>query len=441
MAGGTERILRRRIKSVQSTKKITKAMELIAASRIVKAQQRVNAARPYSEQITEVIRNLAAAGAGCASPLLSSPRRDRHGRLRGHRRRPRPVRWLQHQRHPRRRAGDGGAAGRGQADPPRHRRQEGHRLLPLPRLRDRRRLHRLLRRADLRGRPQGRRGRRRAASRPASTTRSSSSTPSSSPPASQQVVAAPLRAARDRRPRGRRRASGPTADYEFEPEPGEILDRLLPRYAEARLYAALLEGSASFFAAQQRAMKSATDNAEELITKLSRVMNRARQDSITTEIMEIVGGAEALRAGQSGGADLLADNALDVGDVAARHGHHHDRRSPALIREITDDRHRDRHPTLKDGRVVAIAGPVIDVEFPPDAVPQINTACSTSTSPIDGKPQRGAGRGRPADRRQPRAGHLPQARPTASSAAPRCATPATACRCRSATPCSATWST
>src|SRR5262245_62692649 len=104
---------------------------------------------------------------------------------------------------------------------------------------------------------------------------------------------------------------GPAADYEFEPGAQEILDRLLPRYAEARLYAALLEGSASFFAAQQRAMKSATDNAEELITKLSRVMNRARQDAITTEIMEIVGGAEALGQGQTDGRDLLADTALD----------------------------------------------------------------------------------------------------------------------------------
>ena len=83
--------LRRRIKSVQSTKKITKAMELIAASRIVKAQQRVAAARPYSERITEVIRNLAAAGAGGGSPLLEPARRGPHRRLRGHRRRPRPV--------------------------------------------------------------------------------------------------------------------------------------------------------------------------------------------------------------------------------------------------------------------------------------------------------------------------------------------------------------
>src|SRR5213082_1399834 len=70
MASGQERILRRRIKSVQSTKKITRAMELIAASRIVKAQQRVAAARPYSEQITEVIRQLAASGAGLDHPLL-----------------------------------------------------------------------------------------------------------------------------------------------------------------------------------------------------------------------------------------------------------------------------------------------------------------------------------------------------------------------------------
>ena len=70
MASGQERQLRRRIKSVQSTKKITKAMEMIAASRIVKAQQRVAAARPYAEQITEVLRQLAAAGVGLDHPLL-----------------------------------------------------------------------------------------------------------------------------------------------------------------------------------------------------------------------------------------------------------------------------------------------------------------------------------------------------------------------------------
>src|SRR5918993_1949857 len=71
MAGGQERILRERIRSIQATKKITRAMELIAASRIVKAQARVAAAVPYSEQITEVVRDLAASGASSDSPLLA----------------------------------------------------------------------------------------------------------------------------------------------------------------------------------------------------------------------------------------------------------------------------------------------------------------------------------------------------------------------------------
>lgn len=71
MAGGQERILRGRIKSVQATKKITRAMELIAASRIVKAQQRVVAAVPYSDMITEVVRDLSAAGSSNSMPLLA----------------------------------------------------------------------------------------------------------------------------------------------------------------------------------------------------------------------------------------------------------------------------------------------------------------------------------------------------------------------------------
>jgi F-type H+-transporting ATPase subunit gamma len=82
---------------------------------------------------------------------------------------------------------------------------------------------------------------------------------------------------------------------EFEPEPAKLLAKLAPRAAESEIFAALLEGAASFFTAQQRAMAAATDNADELVRTLTRVMNRARQDAITTEIMEIVGGAEALR--------------------------------------------------------------------------------------------------------------------------------------------------
>ncbi len=87
---------------------------------------------------------------------------------------------------------------------------------------------------------------------------------------------------------------------EFEPDGETLLAELAPRATESEIFAALLEGSAAFFTAQQRAMAAATDNADELVRTLTRVMNRARQDAITTEIMEIVGGAEALR--QSKGA-------------------------------------------------------------------------------------------------------------------------------------------
>jgi F-type H+-transporting ATPase subunit gamma len=85
---------------------------------------------------------------------------------------------------------------------------------------------------------------------------------------------------------------------EFEPEVAQLLTTLAPKALESEIFSALLEGAASFHISQQRAMAAATDNADELGQNLSRVMNRARQDSITTEIMEIVGGAEALRSGK-----------------------------------------------------------------------------------------------------------------------------------------------
>jgi F-type H+-transporting ATPase subunit gamma len=93
---------------------------------------------------------------------------------------------------------------------------------------------------------------------------------------------------------------GATGYTEFEPDVETLLAKLAPRATEAEIFAALLEGTASFFTAQQRAMAAATENADDLVRTLTRVMNRARQDSITTEIMEIVSGAEALR--QSKGA-------------------------------------------------------------------------------------------------------------------------------------------
>ena len=88
--------------------------------------------------------------------------------------------------------------------------------------------------------------------------------------------------------------------YEFEPSAAEVLDALLPRYVQSRIYFCLLQAAASELAARQRAMKSATDNADDLIQKYTRIANQARQAGITQEISEIVGGANALAAATAG---------------------------------------------------------------------------------------------------------------------------------------------
>jgi F-type H+-transporting ATPase subunit gamma len=92
---------------------------------------------------------------------------------------------------------------------------------------------------------------------------------------------------------------GPLPQYEFEPEAETLLDALLPKYITTRLYAALLESAASESAARRRAMKAATDNADEIAKTLVRQANQARQAEITQEISEIVGGADALSAAGS----------------------------------------------------------------------------------------------------------------------------------------------
>ncbi len=89
-------------------------------------------------------------------------------------------------------------------------------------------------------------------------------------------------------------ATGPTSAVEFEPSAEDVLSRILPKYLEFTIYAAMLETDAAFFAAQLVAMNNATDNAKKIIDELTIQMNNARQASITKEILEIVGGAEAL---------------------------------------------------------------------------------------------------------------------------------------------------
>jgi len=88
----------------------------------------------------------------------------------------------------------------------------------------------------------------------------------------------------------------PGADYYYEPEPEDVMDALLPRYVESQVYQAVLENKASEFAARMVAMKNATDAAADLIDSLTLTANKVRQATITAELMEIVGGAEALRA-------------------------------------------------------------------------------------------------------------------------------------------------
>jgi F-type H+-transporting ATPase subunit gamma len=95
-------------------------------------------------------------------------------------------------------------------------------------------------------------------------------------------------------------AASPMPLYEFEPDADTVLDELLPRYVENLVYTALLEAAASEHAARRRAMKSATDNAEELIKSLTQQANQARQTEITQEISEIVGGADALASATAG---------------------------------------------------------------------------------------------------------------------------------------------
>jgi len=311
VAGGQERILRRRIKSIDATKKITRAMELIAASRIVKAMGRVQAAKPYSEKVTAVIANLAAGGAALDHPLLVQPESVSK------------VAYVVI-------TADRGLCG-------------GYNSNVL----------RSVERAIIAGQGRGEdyelilSGKKAAAYfrfrgfRITTATEGYSDQPSYEDARTLAVAATELfesgevqkvilayteflsvgsqevqhatfmpldtsEIGDETDDAGDAGGAGASGGYEYEPEPAGILARLLPRYAEARLFAAMLESSASEHAARQRAMKAATDNAEDLKTTLTRIMNRARQDSITTEIMEIISGSEALAQG----GDLISDDLL-----------------------------------------------------------------------------------------------------------------------------------
>lgn len=291
MASAQLRDTERRIKSVEATKKITRAMELIAASRIPKAQARVQGSQPYTRKLIEVIENVGAAGAG-GHRLLE--RRDR-----------RTVGAVVV-------SSDRGLAGAyasniiRMAEARVHELQKagqdvvmyvvGRKAQAYFRYRDHQIEQSYLGVTDTPGYGDARAlanrvmedyARERVDVVEAFYTRFQSAMTQA--PTHLEIL--PIS------PPEREEGEAETSvSYEFEPSPEEILDRLLPRYVEAAVFNILLEASASEHSARRRAMKAATDNAEELIRVLSIQRNRARQAEITTAITEIVGGAEALSA-------------------------------------------------------------------------------------------------------------------------------------------------
>ena len=295
MPGGQERILKRRIASVTSTKKITRAMELIAATRVVKAMQRANAARPYSTKMTSVIEDLAAGGAGVSHPLLRQAESVS------------AVGYVVI-------TSDRGLAGPYNSSVIRAAEREimasqtegkTYRLILIgKKARDYFQFRNYSIEAFYEGMTD-------TPSYDDAKEVASTVAAMFTSEAVDEVVLSyqefismgtqrvalrrflPLEQLETVAAEGSGSAEA-HASFEFEPSPEGVLESLLPRYVESRLFSALLDASASEHANRQRAMKAATDNAEDLITALSRQLSRARQDSITTEIMEIVSGAEAL---------------------------------------------------------------------------------------------------------------------------------------------------
>jgi F-type H+-transporting ATPase subunit gamma len=288
---------RARIRSVESTKKITRAMELIAASRIIKAQQRAQQAAPYARELTRAVSALVTysntdhplttepedpkraavlivtsdrglAGAYSSSVLKEGERLAE--RLRGEGKE--VVTYLtgrKGQAYYRFRGRDVAQSWAGFSDQPRYdnAREIGEALIGAftadegtPEQVDEVHLVFTQFRSMLVQEPHSVR------MLPLEVVEGEEA------PAKDEVL--PL--------------------YEFEPSAEEVLDELLPKYVQSRIFFALLQASASELAARQKAMKSATDNAEELIKKYTRIANQARQAGITQEISEIVGGVNAL---------------------------------------------------------------------------------------------------------------------------------------------------
>lgn len=284
--GAKLRDIRRRIRSVESTKKITKAMEQIAASRVVRAERRVREARPFSQRIEDVIRDVAASSEQADHPLL--------------RRQDAPTGLVVM-------TADRGLAGAYNANVLRvaeHARVEAGGNVKTYAIGRKSIAAFRFRRIDMETQWSGFTEAPTYADAQTIGERIIADFAEGSIGAvkvvytdfvsllTQEATAVELLPVAPETVEG---GADVSAVFEFEPSPEGILDHLLPMYIEVRIFQALLEASASEHAARRRAMSSATDNAEDLIKHLTRVANQARQAEITSEIADIVGGAEALR--------------------------------------------------------------------------------------------------------------------------------------------------
>ena len=301
--GAQLRVYRRRMRSVKATKKITKAMELISASRIVKAQQRVAASTPYANELTRAV-SAVATYSSTNHPLTTSSENPKRA----------AILII---------SGDRGMAGAYSNNAI----KEGEQLAALIRSRGLEVASYLVGRKAV----NYYRFRNRAI---AGSWSGFSDTPTYEDAKSVadaliqafladaqvekngvdeiHIVFTEFKSMLTQNALAKRmlplevvESDAPVTSsllpmYEFEPNAEVVLNSLLPRYIEARIFNAMLQSAASEHAARRRAMKSATDNADELIKSLTRLANAARQAEITQEISEIVGGADALSSANAG---------------------------------------------------------------------------------------------------------------------------------------------
>jgi len=294
--GAQLRAVRRRIRSVQSTAKITRAQELIASSRIIRAQQRLHAAAPYARELTRAVEAVVSRSEQIDHPLtrpvlnparaaivvLTSDRGFCGGFNSNVLREAQSLRGLLE--------GQGVetvsyVAGRKGISWHRFRNRamaaEWSGFSDTPRQQDAAEISQAL--LDAYDRPTQDGG-----VDEIHVVYTEFVSMLTQNPVTRRLLPLEIEETHEAPP------AGPMPIYEFEPSPEDVLNSLLPWYVESRLFQALLESAASEIAARRRAMKSATDNANELIEQLSREANKARQAEITQEISEIVGGANAL---------------------------------------------------------------------------------------------------------------------------------------------------